>query len=172
VGGVVGGVNGAASPVNGALGPVLGGANEAVGGGRAGGTKTPPSGNPNPGASGSALNYHSNGLSVADRTVPHGYGGGSGAASNYVPSSPGGSIVAPGTNFAANGKASGATTPAVGPAGSAPKTVDIASSRSRSALDALPTLLVVLAVIVLSGATAFYARTFLLHKPAAPAKLA
>jgi len=137
-----------------------------------GGTKTPPSGNPSPGASGSALNYHSNGPSVADRTVPRGYGGGSGAASNYVPAGLEGSIVAPGTNFAATGKTSGPSTAAPGPSGSGPKTVDVASSKSRSALDALPTLLVVLAVIALSGATAFYARTFLLDKPAAPAKLA
>ena len=140
--------------------------------GQPGGTKNPPSGNPNPAASGPAFNYHSNGPSVADRTVPHGYGGGSGAASNYVPAGLSGSIVAPGTNFAANGKAPGASTPAAGPAGSAPKTVDVASSKSRSALDALPTLLVVLAVIALSGATACYARTFLLHKPEAPVKLA
>jgi hypothetical protein len=169
VGGVVGSVNGAVSPVNGALGPILGGANP---GGLPDGTKNPPSGNPSPGASGSALNYHSNGPSVADRTVPHGYGGGSGAASNYVPAGLGGSIVAPGTNFAATGKTSGRSTAAAGPSGSGPKTVDVASSKSRSALDALPTLLVVLAVIALSGATAFYARTFLLDKPAAPAKLA
>jgi hypothetical protein len=167
VGGVVGGVNVAVSPANGDLGPILGGANP---GGLPGGTKKPPTGNPNPGSSG--IDYHSNGPSVADRTVPHGYGGGSGAASNYVPAGLGGSIIAPGTNFAANGKTSGASTAAAGPAGSGPKTADVASSKSRSALDALPTLLVVLAVIALSGATAFYARTFLLDKPAAPAKLA
>jgi hypothetical protein len=130
------------------------------------GTKTSPSGNPSPGATTPSINYHSNGPSVADLTVPHGYGGGSGAASNYVPSGLGDSIGAPGTNFVTGSNATGATNVAAGSGGSAPKTVDVASSKSRSALDTLPTLLVVLAVIALSGATAFYARTFLLHKPA------
>jgi hypothetical protein len=71
------------------------------------------------------------------------------------------SIVAPGTNFVTGRPGtSGKPSPATG----ASKTVDIASTKPRSALDALPTLLVVLAVIALSGATTFYARTFLLHK--------
>jgi hypothetical protein len=112
------------------------------------------------------VNYHPTGPTVADLTVPHGYGGGSGAASNYVAPGLSDSRVAPGTSFATGGGS--ATAAASGGAGQvvpAPHTVDVASSKSRSALDALPTLMVVLAVIALSGATAFYARTFLLHKP-------
>jgi hypothetical protein len=112
------------------------------------------------------VNYHPTGPTVADLTVPHGYGGGSGAASNYVAPGLSNSLVAPGTNFVTGGGSNATTASgAAGPVVPAPHTVDVASSKSRSALDALPTLMVVLAVIALSGATAFYARTFLLHEP-------
>jgi hypothetical protein len=127
---------------------------------------TPTPGPPPPGTTPGGqpgVNYHPTGPTVADLTVPHGYGGGSGAAGNYVAPGLSNSLVAPGTNFVTGGGK--ATTPASGAAGPVvptPHTVDVAS---RSALDALPTLTVVLAVIALSGATAFYARTFLLHKP-------
>jgi hypothetical protein len=137
-----------------------------------GGNPTPGNPNPNPGTSkpgtsnpGPGLNYHRPGSTVADRTVPHGYGGGNGAANQYVPPGLGNSIVAQGTTAVSGSNTTSPSKAAAAPGGSAPKTVDVASSKGRSALDALPTLMVVLAVIALSGATAFYARTFLLHKP-------
>ena len=54
--------------------------------------------------------------------------------------------------------------------GGAPRTVELATSRPRSALGAMPTLAVIFAILALSAATAFYARTFLLQPVQAPAR--
>jgi hypothetical protein len=153
--------------------PGLGGLTGLLPGGS--GAPTPGGGTPTPSHSATdpALNYRPPGQSLGDLVVPHGYGGGNGAASNYVPPGLSNAIVAPGTNFV-TGQPGTSAKPSTA-TGAHSKTVDIASTKPRSALDALPTLLVVLAVIALSGATTFYARTFLLHKlpsPQAPATAA
>lgn len=174
IGGVVSSANGALGPVNSALptlppAPTLPGVNPPV--------VSPPVINP-PGAStpadkqGPGTNYKPTGPTVADRTVPKGYGTGSGLGGLYVPgggggSATGGSITAPGQqqgagNAAQPTGAAGSAERQANPAGS-PRTVELATNRPRSALGALPTLAVVLAILALSGATAFYARTFLLQ---------
>ena len=173
LGAVASNVNGALGPVNSALPsvPVLpGGALPTVPG-----LPTvpvlPPGTSPAPSApagnAGPGTTYKPTGPTVADRTMPDGYGSGSGVGGVYVPpagNSTGGS--GSGQPVASNGK------PAAGPASSAaqavknggsPRTVELASTRPRSALEALPTLAVILAILALSGATAFYARTFLLQ---------
>ncbi|HEX8081221.1 MAG TPA: hypothetical protein VF557_13505 [Jatrophihabitans sp.] len=174
IGGVVSSANGALGPVNSALptlppAPTLPGVNPPV--------LSPPAINP-PGASapggdqGPGTNYKPTGPTVADRTVPKGYGTGSGLGGLYVPgggdsgaggSATGGSITAPGQQpGAGNAQPAGSAQRQAKPGGS-PETVELATSRPRSALGALPTLAVVLAILALSGATAFYARTFLLQ---------
>lgn len=169
VGTVVSGVNGVTGPVNGAVGGTLGGVNGAVGGltGALPGAGKPAAGVPAGGSDPGTI-YKPTGPTVADRTVPKGYGNGSGAGS-YLSSLNGQSINAPALGFAgSNGKSGTAGTSAVKSGGS-PNTVDLAANRPRSALDALPSLVVLLAVLVLSAATALYARTFLL-KPVRAAK--
>lgn len=161
-------INGALGPVNGAVGGVLGQVNGAVGGvtggltggGAAGGG----GGKPGAGSSGPGTIYKPTGPTVADRTVPKGYGNGSGLGGVFVGSN-GQSINAPSIGFAgSNGKTSGSATKSAVKSGGSPNTVDLASKQPRSALAALPMLAVIAAVIALSGATAFYARTFLLHR--------
>ena len=180
LGAVASNVNGALGPINSALpslptlpggglptglptGPVLPGTSPGA---------TAPAGNDGPGT-----NYKPTGPTVADRTVPKGYGTGSGVGGVYVPpagSSSGGTgsqQAAP----AANGKPAANTASSAASAvknGGSPRTVELASTRPRSALGALPTLAVILAILALSGATAFYARTFLLQPAEArvPAK--
>lgn len=133
---------------------------------------------PKPGSGGTQLNYQPPGANPADQVVPKGYGSGSGASYQYVApglGSTGGSSVA-GSNGtsgggsggssaanAANGKAAGSSSGAVP---SRSRAVDLASS-SDHGIAALPSLLVIAAVFALSGATALYARTFLLHPRAA-----
>ena len=183
----VSGVNGALSPVNSAIGglptslptlPALPGVPGLPG-------VNPPGANP-PGASapgggeGPGTIYQPTGPTVADRTVPDGYGSGSGLGGVYVPgssagdSAAGGSITAPGQQSGGgNGQPAGAATAAAQQAkpGGTPRTAELATTRPRSALGALPTLAVILAILALSGATAFYARTFLLQPvTATPAK--
>jgi hypothetical protein len=115
------------------------------------------------------LNYTPNGPSVADLTMPKGYGGGTGLAGTYVP--PGldgaasGAALGSNQGAASNGKAGSARNQTAKNAKAAP-TVDLASSPERSAASGLPALLVVLAVIALSAATAGYARTLLPPRPA------
>ena len=160
IGSAVNGVNSAISPVNGAVGGLLGGVNGAVGGvvgalpGGGSGPTGGPTSSPDP-----RVDYQPPGESVADRTVPKGYGNGSGAAGDFVTSDPSGS----GTT------ATGAKNVRAGRAGAADivtdplPSIDIAQSSPRTALDAMPTLLAVLAVIALSATTAFYGRTFLVR---------
>jgi hypothetical protein len=106
--------------------------------------------------------------------VPDGYGSGSGVGGVYVPVT-GNSITAGGQQpVPGNGKqagAAGSSTAATVKSGGSPKTVELASNRPRSALGALPTLAVILAIVALSGATAFYARTFLLQPAEARVKV-
>jgi hypothetical protein len=109
---------------------------------------------------------------VADRTVPRGYGNGSGQGGSFV-SVTGGSINAPAKGFVtSDGQrvASGGASSAAVKAGGSPKTVDLASKQPRSALGSLPALAVIVAIIALSAATAFYARTFLLQPAVARVK--
>ena len=174
IGGVVSSANGALGPINSALptlptAPTLPGVNPPV--------VSPPVINP-PGASTPAGNqspgttYKPSGPTVADRTVPDGYGNGSGLGGLYVPgsggsatggSASGNSITAPGQQQGVgNAQPAGSAQRQAKPGGS-PETVELATSRPRSALGALPTLAVILAILALSGATAFYARTFLLQ---------
>ena len=167
VGGVVSGVNGVLNPVNGVVGPILGGGPSGLpipgggSGGSSGGGSLP---SPVPGT-----NYHPTGPTVAQRTVPQGYGNGSGVGGTYVPAGSNGSGggSASGTGSAASGN-SGPTSQPVKSGGS-PKTVELAANKPRSALDGWSALIVLGAVLALSGATAFYARSYLLQP--APAKL-
>ena len=178
VGGVVSNVNGALGPVNSALptlpalptglpsAPPLPGVPPLPGqpGGNPPGATAPP-GHDVPGTS-----YKPSGPTVADRTVPKGYGSGSGVGGTYVPVT-GDSIVAGAQQPVSNGKAAGSASSAAPGVknGGSPRTVELASNRPRSALGALPTLAVILAILALSGATAFYARTFLLQPAEAKA---
>lgn len=168
VGGVVSGVNGVLNPVNGVVGPILGGGPSGLpipgggSGGSSGGGNLP---SPVPGT-----NYHPTGPTVAQRTVPQGYGNGSGVGGTYVPAgssngSGGGS--ASGTGTATGKSASTGQQPVK--SGGSPKTVELAANKPRSALDGWSALIVLGAVLALSGATAFYARSYLLQP--APAKL-
>lgn len=165
VGGVVSGVNGVLNPVNGVVGPIVGGGPSGLpipGGGGSGGGGSLPS--PVPGT-----NYHPTGPTVAQRTVPQGYGNGSGVGGTYVPAGSNGSGggSASGSGSAASGK-TGTTSQPVKSGGS-PKTVELAANKPRSALDGWSALIVLGAVLALSGATAFYARSYLLQP--APAKI-
>lgn len=170
----VSGVNGALSPVNSVLPPL-----PTVSGvpglpsvpGLPGGSGSSPGGGSQSGAPVPGTTYRPHGPTVADRTVPKGYGSGSGQAGVYVPAN-GSSITAgalpgAGTGSQAGGKS--ASSSAV-KSGGAPRTVELATSRPRSALGALPTLAVILAILALSGTTAFYARTFLLQPAPAVAR--
>lgn len=167
VGGVVSGVNGVLNPVNGVVGPILGGGPSGLpipGGGPGGGSGGGSLPSPVPGT-----NYHPTGPTVAQRTVPQGYGNGSGVGGSYVPAGSAGSGggSASGTGAAASSK-SGTTSQPVKSGGS-PKTVELAANKPRSALDGWSALIVLGAVLALSGATAFYARSYLLQP--APARL-
>ncbi|MEO6501429.1 MAG: hypothetical protein ABIQ09_05905 [Jatrophihabitantaceae bacterium] len=171
----VGGVNGALSPVNSAIGslptslPTLPAVPGAPGLPGVPGVNLPgvsaPAGNAGP-----STTYKPTGPTVADRTVPKGYGSGSGLGGIFVPggggsatdgSATGNSITAAGQQPGAAPSAAAGSTAKQAKAGPSARTVEVASSRPRSALGALPTLAVILAILALSGATAFYARTFL-----------
>jgi hypothetical protein len=134
----------------------------------------PPGATPSPGANAPGTIYKPHGPTVADRTVPDGYGSGSGVGGVYVPVTgksinAGGQQSVTGNGNQAGTAGSSAAAP-VKPGGSS-KTVELASNRPRSALGALPTLAVILAILALSGATAFYARTFLLQPAEARVKV-
>lgn len=164
-----GGVNGVLSPVNSAVGPILGGVNSTVGGVLApitGGAK-PVAGGGAGGNNGPGTIYKPSGPTVAQRTVPQNAGSGNGAAGNYVGTT-GSSINAPALGFKGTGTSGSANSSAVKSGGS-PKTVELAANKPRSALSGWSSVIVVLAILALSGATAFYARTFLLHPPQARA---
>ena len=173
VSGVVGGVNSAVAPVNSAVGPILGSVNQGVGGVAStvnGLVPTTKASTPSaPSTTAPGTNYKPSGPTVAQKTVPQGYGSGSGAAGSYV-SADGSSINAPAIGLTGTTAQSRASTAPTVKSGGSPKTVDLASSHPRSALTGLPALAVALAIIALSGATAFYARTFLLHRPATGSK--
>jgi hypothetical protein len=175
IGGVVSSVNSAVGPVNSALPsipavpgvPGLPSVPGLPGGGSSPGTTS------TPGANAPGTSYKPTGPTVADRTVPKGYGSGSGQGGVYVPVT-GNSIVAGGGQQPATGSGAGqAANPSSAASkvksGGSPRTVELASNRPRSALGALPTLAVILAILALSGATAYYARTFLLQPTAAQA---
>jgi hypothetical protein len=162
-------VNGVLSPVNSAVGPVLGGVNSTVGG-----VIAPITGGANPitgGGTGSGTGpgtiYKPTGPTVAQKTVPQNAGSGNGAAGSYVGTT-GNSINAPALGFKGTGGSGSAGSSAVKSGGS-PKTVELAANKPRSALNGFSTVIVVIAIVALSGATAFYARTFLLHPPQAQA---
>jgi hypothetical protein len=158
------GVNGILSPVNSVVGSPVGGVIGGITGGLTGGT--PGAGVP-PGGSDPGTIYKPTGPTVAQRTVPQGYGNGSGAAGLYLP--PGGnSINAPAIGFTGTGK-SGSANSAPIKSGGSPHTVDLASDKPQSALEGWSALIVVVALVALSGATAFYARTFLLQPAPATA---
>ncbi|HEY0166287.1 MAG TPA: hypothetical protein VGB75_04515 [Jatrophihabitans sp.] len=178
IGGAVSSVNGALGPVNSALPtlPTVPALPSVPGAPSLPGVNLPgasaPAGNQGPGT-----NYKPTGPTVADRTVPDGYGSGSGLGGVFVPatgdsaagSADRGSIVAGQQTGVSDGRSSaGSAAPAK--AASSPRTTELASSQPRSALGALPTLAVILAILALSGATAFYARTFLLQPVTAQAK--
>lgn len=126
---------------------------------------------------GEQLNYHPYGPSVADQVMPKGYGSGSGASDQYVAPGLGGAGSASGTGAGSasgsgTGSSAGGSSAVAGKAGPAagtgtPTTVDLASDAGRNAVTGLPSLLVIAAVLALSAATAFYARTYLLHRPQA-----
>ena len=125
-----------------------------------------------PSGSGTQLNYTPGAPDPADGVVPKGYGSGSGAAYQYVApglgstggSSAGGSTANNGSSGGSGGSGavSGRAAGASGAAPSRSTAVDLASS-SDHGIAALPSLLVIAAVLALSGATALYARTFLLR---------
>ncbi len=158
VGSVVGGVNSVAAPVNSAVGPVLGGVNGGLGGltggGKSGGAGAPSSSASKPGL---GTTYTQSNETGAQRTVPKGGDSGGGANSGLD----GQSINAAEIPFKGLGTATG-TNQSVKSGGS-PKTVDLAANKPSSALDGWANLIVLAAVLALSGATAFYARTYLLH---------
>jgi hypothetical protein len=162
-------VNGVLSPVNSAVGPILGGVNSTVGG-----VIAPITGGANPitgGGTGSGTGpgtiYKPTGPTVAQKTVPQNAGSGNGAPGSYVGTT-GNSINAPALGFKGTGGNGSASSTAVKSGGS-PKTVELAANKPRSALNGFSTVIVVIAIVALSGATAFYARTFLLHPPQAQA---
>jgi hypothetical protein len=158
VSGVVGDVNQGIAPINGILGPV-------VGGFTGGKPRTAPAPGSASTAPGSILDYRPSGLTPADKTVPKG-GTGGGVGGTYVAPGLDGSINAPALGFSGN-NAKPTPTKSTAKPKAAPSSVDLASSTDPSAISGLPSLLVVLAVIALSAATAFYARTFLWHRPQA-----
>jgi hypothetical protein len=171
------GANGVLSSANSAVSSVVDSASasvsEIVGGvisglpsGVSPGPGIPPTGS-DPGTT-----YQPTGPTVAQRTVPQGYGNGNGAAGSYLPTGGGSSINAPaagsiGTGSSA-GKASSAGSSARVKSGGSPRTVEVAADKPSAALEGWSVLIVLAALVALSGATAFYARTFLLH-PAPPA---
>lgn len=158
VGGVVGGVNSVAAPINSAVGPVLGGVNGGVGSITGGGSKTGGSGGSSNTGPTLGTIYTPSSLTPAQRRVPTGgdAGGGGGGAS----SQDGSSLTAADLGF--KGLGSGSAVPG-SKSGGSPKTVELAADKPRSALDGWANLIVLVAVLALSGATAFYARTYLLH---------
>jgi hypothetical protein len=153
-------VNGVLSPVNSVVGPPLGTVGGVVGGVTGGLTGGVPGAGVPPGGSDPGTIYKPTGPTVAQRTVPQGYGSGNGAAGLYLPGNSG-SINAPAIGFTGTGKSSANSAPIK--SGGSPHTVDLASDKPRSALEGWSALIVVVALVALSGATAFYARTFLLQ---------
>jgi hypothetical protein len=146
--------------VNGVVGPIVGGVSGGVpipGGGSDSGGGSAPS--PVPGV---GTDYQPTGPTVAQRTVPQGYGNGSGVGGSYVAAGSGGSNgSAPSGGSAATSKSGKAAQQPIKSGGS-PKTVELAADKPRSALDGWSALIVLAAVLALSGATAFYARSYLL----------
>jgi len=120
---------------------------------------------------GVGTSYQPTGPTVAQRTVPQGYGNGSGAGGTYVPAgtagSGAGSAAGTGTATGKSGT-SGQQQPVK--SGGSPKTVQLAADKPRSALAGWSALIVLAAVLALSGATAFYARSYLLQPLPAKAK--
>jgi hypothetical protein len=157
-------VNGVLSPVNSVVGPIVGSVGGTIGGITGG---NPPAGIP-PTGSDPGTSYQPTGPTVAQRTVPQGYGNGNGAAGLYLPPG-GGSINAPAVGFTGTGTAGTAGSSGPVKSGGSPHTVDLAANKPRSALEGWSALIVVMALVALSGATAFYARTFLLHPATATA---
>jgi hypothetical protein len=159
-------VNGVLSPVNSVVGPIVGSVGGTIGGITGGNPSAgvPPTGS-DPGTS-----YQPTGPTVAQRTVPQGYGNGNGAAGLYLPPG-GGAINAPAVGFTGVGTDESGAAGSSGPvkSGGSPHTVDLAANKPRSALEGWSALIVVMALVALSGATAFYARTFLLHPAPATA---
>lgn len=167
VGGVVSSVNGVLNPVNSAVGPILGGGASGLpipGGG------TPGGGVPSGGVPGVGTDYHPTGPTVAQRTVPQGYGNGSGVGGTYVPASNGGSAGGLTGTGSGTGKSGATGQQQPTKSGGSPKTVQLASDKPRSALDGWSALIVLAAVLALSGATAFYARSYLLNPTPAKVK--
>jgi len=167
VGGVVSSVNGVLNPVNGVVGPIVGG----VGGTIGGGPGLPGGGSSGGTVPGVGTDYHPTGPTVAQRTVPQGYGSGSGVGGTYVPSGTSGS--AGGTSTGTGSSTGKSGTPGQQQpvkSGGSPKTVPLAADKPRSALSGWSALIVLGAVLALSGATAFYARSYLLQP--VPAKAA
>ncbi|HTZ45157.1 MAG TPA: hypothetical protein VMB79_14965 [Jatrophihabitans sp.] len=161
VGGAVSGANGALGSVNGAVGGVLGGVNGTVGGVVGGVTGGSHSGGGSQG-SGPGTSYQPSGPTVAQRTVPQGYGSGSGTGGSYVgENATGRSITAPALGSVGSASSGGPSATKVKSGGS-PHTVEVAANKSGSALDGWSTVILLAAVLALSGATAFYARTYLL----------
>jgi hypothetical protein len=160
VGGVVSGVNGVLNPVNGVVGPIVGGGTSGLpipGGGSGGGVPSPVAGG------GVGTNYHPTGPTVAQRTVPQGYGNGSGVGGSYVSGGTSGSSGGVSSGSGATAGKSGSSHQQQIKSGGSPKTVQLAADKPRSALDGWSALIVLAAVLALSGATAFYARSYLLH---------
>jgi hypothetical protein len=162
IGSAVGGVNGALGPVNSAVGPILGSANSDVGAIGGGGSKSGSTTGAGKGGSTLGTIYKPTGLTVAQRTVPQGGGSGIGGLSvTSDGSSNGSSVNAPSLGFVGTDK-SGKSAQTVKSGGS-PNTVELAANKPRSALNGFATLILLAAVLALSGATVFYARTYLLN---------
>jgi hypothetical protein len=162
IGGVTSTVNGVLNPVNGVVGPIVGGVGNPglPSPGLPGGSGSGSSGGGVPGV---GTDYHPSGPTVAQRTVPQGYGNGSGVGGTYVPSGTagtGGAVTGTGTATGKSGTAAGQQPVK---SGGSPKTVQLAADKPRSALDGWSALIVLGAVLALSGATAFYARSYLLQ---------
>lgn len=158
---VVSAVNSAVAPVNSAVGPILGSVNSGVGGVTGGGSSGGTAGSGGHSAGGPSLGtiYTPSDLTPAQRTVPQ--GGGAGGGGGGASSQDGSSINAPALGFKGTGTG---TAPAHNlKSGGSPSTVELAADKPKSALDGWANLIVVAAVLALSGATAFYARTYLLH---------
>ncbi|MGX7682059.1 hypothetical protein ACSMXN_24505 [Jatrophihabitans sp. DSM 45814] len=167
VGGLVGGVNGVLAPVNGIVGSGLGQINQGVGGLTGGGsTATGPG---SPGASAGPTDSASNGGSTGTGSEESAAPGRDGAAPGRDGAAHRGNLAMPARTSStyrsdeAAGSSNSTGTAAL--AKPAPSAVEVAANRDRSALTGMPGVLVMLAIIALSTATACYARTFLLPHP-------
>lgn len=163
LGGVASTINSVAAPVNSAVGPVLGTVNEGAGGIT---SQLPLGPKPvsSPTSSKPGTIYKPTGPTVADRTVPKGYGNGSGLGGTSV-SGDGSSINAPAIGLVGTDSKSRRATAGSSAARQigSPASVDLSSGKSRSALADLSKVLAIVAIAALLGATAFYARAFLVQ---------